>query len=58
MISFLDITDDNGGDKCLLEFSKWYVDQIKIQWDLEESPEEEKPSKEKNKTYASKKKLS
>ena len=55
MISFLDIVDENGGDKALLEFSKWYVDQIKIQWDLEE-PIEEKPSKEKNKTYHSKKK--
>lgn len=58
MISFLDIVDENGGDKVLLEFSKWYVDQIKIQWDLEESPEEEKQTKEKNRTYASKKKLS
>ena len=55
MISFLDIVDDNGGDKCLLDFSKWYIDQIKLQWDLEEEPEE-KQSKEKNKTYASKKK--
>ena len=54
MITFLNIVDDNGGDKALLEFSKWYVDQIKIQWDLEEEPEE-KPSKEKNKTYHSKK---
>lgn len=58
MISFLDIVDDNGGDKTLLEFSQWYVNQIKLQWDLEETPEEEKPSKEKNRTYASKKKLS
>ena len=55
MISFLDIVDNNGGDKCLLEFSKWYVNQIKLQWDLEEEPEE-KVSKGKNKTYASKKK--
>lgn len=55
MISFLDIVDDNGGDKCLLEFSQWYVNQIKLQWDLEEEPEE-KVSKEKNKTYHSKKK--
>ena len=54
MITFLNIVDDNGGDKALLEFSKWYVDQIKIQWDLEEEPEE-KTSKEKNKTYHSKK---
>lgn len=56
MITFLDIIDENGGDKTLLEFSKWYVAQIKIQWDLEESPEEEKQTKEKNRTYASKKK--
>ena len=55
MISFLDIVDNNGGDKCLLAFSKWYVDQIKIQWDLEEEPEDEKISKEKNRTYHSKK---
>ena len=55
MLSFLNIVDDNGGDKALLEFSQWYVNQIKLQWDLEEEPEE-KQSKEKNKTYASKKK--
>lgn len=54
MISFLDIVDENGGDKCLLEFSQWYVNQIKLQWDLEEEPEE-KVSKEKNRTYHSKK---
>lgn len=54
MMTFLDIVDENGGDKCLLAFSRWYVDQIKLQWDLEEEPEE-KVSKEKNKTYHSKK---
>ena len=58
MLSFLNIVDDNGGDKALLEFSQWYVNQIKLQWDLEDEPEEEKVSKEKNRTYASKKKLS
>ena len=26
MLDFLGIVDDNGGEKCLMEFSDWYID--------------------------------
>ena len=58
MIQFMDIIDNNGGEKCLLAFSQWYVEQIQIQWQLEEDPEEKTNVDVKGKkTFASKKKL-
>ena len=47
MIDFMDIVDDNGGEKCLVDFSNWYIDIIKGQYELltEEKEEKEKPTK-------------
>lgn len=47
MIDFMDIVDDNGGEKCLVDFSNWYIDIIKAQYELltEEKEEKEKPTK-------------
>lgn len=57
MIQFMDIIDENGGERCIYNFSKWYVEQIQIQWQLEEDPEEKTNTDVKGKkTYASKKK--
>lgn len=47
MIDFMDIVDDNGGEKCLVDFSNWYINIIKAQYELltEEKEEKEKPTK-------------
>lgn len=47
MTDFMDIIDDNGGEKCLVDFSNWYIDIIKGQYELltEEKEEKEKPIK-------------
>lgn len=56
MLEFLDIVDDNGGDTMILEFSKWYSEIIRRQFELIESTlsEEEKEEKaaKKKKTKA------
>ena len=48
MIDFLDIVDANGGEKCLVDFSEWYISVIKKQFELlaEEKEGKEKPLKE------------
>ena len=57
MIQFMDVIDDNGGDKCIYDFGQWYIEQVQIQWGLEEDPEEKTDIDVKGKkTYASKKK--
>lgn len=46
MLDFMDKIDDyNRGDKCLLEFSNWYVEIIKAQYETLDSTvnEEKKP---------------
>ena len=57
MMQFMDIIDDNGGDKCIYDFGQWYIEQVQIQWGLEEDPEEKTEIDVKGKkTFASKKK--
>lgn len=34
MLDFLDAVDDNGGEKCILEFSEWYVEVMKAQYEV------------------------
>lgn len=34
MLDFLDVVDDNGGEKCLVEFSNWYIEQMKAQYEV------------------------
>ena len=55
-IDFLDVVDDNGGDKCVLEFSNFYIGMIKKQYEVlddmqveeKEETETEEPSKKKS----------
>lgn len=30
---FMDVIDDNGGDRCLVEFSNWYVSILQAQYE-------------------------
>lgn len=41
LLDFLDIIDENGGEKCLLEFSDWYVQTITAQYELLNSTNDE-----------------
>ena len=34
MLDFSDIVDDNGGEKCLMEFSDWYIDIMKAKYEV------------------------
>ena len=54
MLDFLDIVDDNGGEKCLVDFSNWYIGIVKNQYELlaEENEGKEKPLKEGKKKKA------
>lgn len=40
MMEFLDAIDDNGGEKCVVEFSEWFVDVVKKQYEM--LPEDDK----------------
>lgn len=40
MVDFLDAIDDNDGEKCILDFSQWYVKEIQNQYEILESTEE------------------
>ena len=42
MVDFLDVVDDNQGEKCILEFSNWYVKEIQAQYEIMESTDEKK----------------
>lgn len=54
MLDFLDVVDSNGGEKCLVEFSNWYVETMKAQYDILESINDD--TKEKPETTTGKKK--
>jgi len=45
MIDFLDVIDDNGGDKCLTDFTEWYVDVLKAQYEVLVQEEDKKTKK-------------
>ena len=34
MIDFLDVIDDNGGEKCLTDFTTWYIGVLKTQYEV------------------------
>lgn len=34
MLTFMDVVDDSGGDKCITDFSNWYVGVLKEQYEL------------------------
>lgn len=45
MVDFLDAVDDNSGEKCILEFSNWFVKEMQAQYEILESTEENKETK-------------
>lgn len=52
MTDFLDIIDENDGEKCLVDFSNWYIEIMKAQYELlaeEKEGSKEKPVKSKGK---------
>lgn len=52
MIDFLDVIDDNGGEKCLTDFTTWYVDVLKAQYEVLAQEEEDKKAKKVSKKKA------
>ena len=42
MIDFLDIVDENGGEKCILDFTNWYIETMKAQYGVLDNGEEDK----------------
>ena len=40
LTDFLDVLDDNGGEKCLYDFSNWYIQQMTAQYDFVASTED------------------
>lgn len=52
MIDFMDIIDDNGGEKCIVDFSNWYVDILQKEFEVMNSMSDDK---EEQKTDSKKK---
>jgi hypothetical protein len=48
MLDFLDVVDNNGGEKCIVDFSNWYIDVMTKEFELLQSTETEKEQKEVN----------
>ena len=40
MLDFLDAIDENGGEKCIIDFSHWYVNTIAAQYEVIQAEEE------------------
>ena len=55
MLDLMDAIDEQGGEKCILEFSNWYVEQLKAQYEIEE-PIDEQEVKSPKKISSKKKK--
>jgi hypothetical protein len=51
-IDFMDIVDENGGNKCIIEFSRWYVNIMMAEYEAlqDMTPEEEEKEKPKKST--------
>lgn len=44
MLDFMDVIDDNGGEKCIMEFSHWYIEVLKTQYEvLNDTENDEQP---------------
>lgn len=56
MLTFLDIIDDNGGEKCVMDFSNWLIDIMKTQYEIIGSMEDTDTKTEANTKQAKKKK--
>ena len=46
MLTFLDIVDDNGGDKVIIEFSNWFIDVMRAQYEVLNSVEDDGKQKD------------
>lgn len=42
MLDFLDAIDDNNGEKCIVDFSNWYVKTVTAQYEVLNSMEDDK----------------
>lgn len=42
MLDFMDAIDENNGEKCIIDFSNWYVQTITAQYEVLNSMEDEK----------------
>ena len=45
LVDFLDVVDDNGGDKCIYDFSQWYIQVMKAQYEVNDAKEENEEKK-------------
>ena len=50
MLEFLDVIDDNGGESCIVEFSNWYIDVMKKEFELLESTVQKTKEKKEKET--------
>ena len=48
MLAFMDMIDENGGDKCVYDFSQWYINAVKTQYEITDT-ELDKADKKKSK---------
>lgn len=48
MLAFMDMIDENGGDKCVYNFSQWYINAVKAQYEITDA-ELDKADKKKSK---------
>ena len=42
MVDFMDAIDENNGEKCIIDFSNWYVQTITAQYEVLNSMDDEK----------------
>jgi len=47
MLEFLDVVDDNGGEKAIVDFSNWFIEVIKGQYEI--LPDDDKKTVDKKK---------
>jgi hypothetical protein len=47
MLEFLDVIDDNGGEKVIVDFSNWFIEVIKGQYEI--LPDDDKKTVDKKK---------
>ena len=49
MLDFMDVLDDNGGEKCLVDFTNWYIQTVSAQYENFKTDEAEPAKKKKTK---------
>lgn len=56
MLDFLDVLDENGGEKCIGEFGYWFVDAMRKEYAVADSVDQEKPEDDKKQSKGKKNK--